>query len=54
MPALVRSRVWSPTGIREELGIILWPFSSKNSRNAERISSLFTEKLQIRAVNTYL
>jgi hypothetical protein len=39
MPALVRSRVGSPRGIKEELEITLCPLSSKKLKNAVRTSS---------------
>jgi len=40
MPALVSSKVGSPLGIKEELGIVLCPFPSKKLKNAARISSI--------------
>jgi hypothetical protein len=41
MPALVKSKVGSPKGINDELGITRCLFSSKNFRKALRISSVF-------------
>jgi hypothetical protein len=40
IPALVSSKVGSPLGIKEELGIILCPFPLKKLKNDIRISSL--------------
>jgi hypothetical protein len=42
MPAVVKSKVGSPWGTREEPGMTLCPFSSKNFKKAVLISSLFT------------
>jgi hypothetical protein len=46
MPALVKSRVGSSSGTREELGRMACPFWRKKSKKEERISEPFTaEKL---------
>jgi hypothetical protein len=40
MPAVVNNNVGSPTGIKEELETLRWPFDSKNFKNDSRISLL--------------
>jgi hypothetical protein len=40
---VVKSNVGLSLGIREELGMTLCPFSSKNFKNNERNSSLFMQ-----------